>query len=104
MADDEERKSNVPLGTFSVSTAPPPPGPAESGGEETGLAPGSVPDAIAVLVIEPAVRSARITVRVAMQVIDSAAARFDCGQGTPGSLSSATARLLMSTLPVLVTT
>jgi hypothetical protein len=82
---------------------------AVDGGEVTAGPAGGVPDAVAVLVIEPASMSACVTTYVAVHVVDVAGARVVTGQLTAGGVPvpvnavSATFRLVSVTLPVFVT-
>ncbi len=75
----------------------------DEGGEVTGSPP-DVPDAVAVLSIEPLATSAGVTVYVAVQVTVSPGARLVTGQETGPVFGSSTARSSMVVPPALVTT
>ena len=72
----------------------------------TGPPVGGVPDAVAVLLTDPASMSAWVTALVAVQVVDAAGAKLDTGHETgdrPGN-GSETPTALSVTFPVFVTT
>jgi hypothetical protein len=64
---------------------------------------GGVPTTDAVLTTEPASKSACVTVRVPVQIVEAPGARVVAGQVTPVAFGSLTVTLVIVTLPVFFT-
>src|ERR1700753_2306742 len=90
---------NVGIGSCTTGVS------VEDGFEVTGLAFGSVPEAVAVLWTTPASTSACKIVygETAVHVVDACGANGVAGQVTAPALASETVRLVMVTVPVFLT-